>query len=208
MSDFFRFKKLSWILLTMAFGINIVLVVAFQATAWSKPPILMRTSFDDPHAFDATKWFQSGMYQRRRLAGRVFDDEISMTRVRPPAFGKAQNLGLCDGIVVAWKRLYPKLDTSGFLENCPDLIHRTFYVASGFSSPETPEDHYHTYVSFRGQRWIVDIVRDGVSGKIVHVSDVIKISTSDLEDTKIFEHLEAAERAQVKSPASIDHDKK
>lgn len=163
-------------------------------------PVLMRTSFDNPEQFDATSWFSNGTYKRTQLKmnGKVFEHETAMVRTQPMPLVPSQNPELCAGAAVAIERSVSGFDASSLIKDCPDLLRRTSYVISGFGAPNKPEDHYRIYITLQGRRFIVEMVRDGVSGKILHVTDALDVTTLDTDDVAIFQRFEAAEHPAQK----------
>jgi hypothetical protein len=136
--------------------------------------------------FDATDWFRSGMYKRRRMYRKnVFFERRSMTRVSPPPFhvSQVEELRLhllveINGLLRSWPNLNPyqkdrlahitlEKSRKNLLDERFDPRPQIFYLYSDFPEPNKPVDMYTVYLLIEGQRFSVDLPIDGVSGKFL-----------------------------------------
>lgn len=165
--------------------------------------IMMQVASLDGPVFNATKWFTSGMYKRRKevIMGKERDSNVSMLRVSPPPFTDKQNED-----IVSWaaytleERSFPedaraKSDRDYLYETEPELRHRMVYKASGFDAPDKPVDLYELYLTTGKKRYLIDFSRDGVSGKILNTGNAYLVKNDD-EKMAQFNEFEEQERKQ------------
>ncbi|WP_187669615.1 hypothetical protein [Zestomonas carbonaria] len=136
--------------------------------------IMMIPAREQP-AFDATRWFTSGMYRRKEspLEGWKYNP-YGMTRVSPPAFPSEQLPELRDWIAFGIKNDYGKM-TLEVPDVADDLLRderfdprpQIVYVFSGFQETDKPRDNYIFYALIEGKRFFVLLERDGISGEII-----------------------------------------
>jgi hypothetical protein len=176
-----------------------VLVSAFiliKGIVTVKNPILMRTTATGGPYFDATKWFDNGMYKQRKevIMGKEVYSDVSMLRVNPPPFPGKQNIDLASWAAYVLERYYPNENTDILLLSPPDLCHRMVYIGSGFDSPDKPIDGYTLYLTLGKKRFTINFSRDGVSGEIIHASSAFLVEKDD-EKAEFFQKLEEQERS-------------
>ncbi|AIO28619.1 Uncharacterised protein [Burkholderia cepacia] len=174
--------------------------------------VMMRILEDGP-LFDATLWFENGMYRRIPLgdddkvyypAGAKYNDTL-MRRISPPPFADDQVGSLQIRIVRALKgesmpadfppKVPSSVDAIGFgskFDPRPQII----YIASRFMDygegrPKLPVDYYTFYTLLEGRRFFVSIVRVGETGEILYTFRVHDIAIPEDEEERRFQELQS-----------------
>lgn len=116
--------------------------------------------------FDATQWFNSGMYRPRHMGEHNIRSATTMLRTRPKVFTAQDNDELCIDAIMALKSDYPAVDSSLLSETTPNDLHRRVrYVFSAFDEPDRPVDSYRLYLNLNGERYIITFALDAQTGE-------------------------------------------
>ena len=119
--------------------------------------------------FDASHWFNRGMYRPRYMGERNIRSATTMLRNQPKVFNAKDNAELGIDAIMALNADYPAVDSSVLSESAPeDLYRRVRYAFSAFPEPDQPADSYRLYLQLNGERYIITFAIDAQTG--VHLA--------------------------------------
>ncbi|KRW58842.1 hypothetical protein [Pseudomonas sp. TTU2014-080ASC] len=187
-------KPRTWLLL-----VTVLLAVAAEfkiAKGDADTKVMMHFGgWDVEDTFDASRWFNSGMYKPRSEAdGRT--SMVTMLRAKPLTFTKDQIQELPFTVLALLRNEFPEINRETYLDNPPDLSKRYRYAYSAFSKPNHPEDYYYLYLELEQRRFVATIRRDAQSGADIagrFISEVYADQPTDAEHIKVFAEIAEAE---------------
>jgi hypothetical protein len=171
--------------------------------------------------FDATRWFENGMYKRRRVSWLPDFATNSMMRVSLPPFHFSQVEDLRHWLVVwvnefllSWPKRVPSQKDrfahipeskvrETLLDERFDPRSQIIYRYSVFWEIDKPTDVYTVYLLIEGQRFYANMEIDGVSGKIQYgwANDTGAMSVSSVTNDLIFAEIEARQKRIGEKPS-------
>ena len=136
----------------------------------------------EENRFDASRWFNSGMYRPRLMGAPPEESPVTMLRNKPEGLHHIDNDILLTEALFAIGRQYPKLDTEDLVLNTPDLHRQLRYGYSSFAEPDKPVDSYWLFLTFQHKTVVVTIDWDVTEKKLLHRSTASNlIAKSDEE---------------------------
>ena len=187
-------KQLIW-LLTLAVILSAAAFLKFGEGEMNQKNMMYYGGWDVEDTFDASRWFNSGMYKLRSEAdGRT--SMVTMLRAKPLTFTKDQIQELPFTVLALLRNEFPEINRETYLDNPPDLSKRYRYAYSAFSKPNHPEDYYYLYLELEQRRFVATIRRDAQSGADIagrFISEVYADQPTDAEHIKVFAEIAEAE---------------
>ncbi len=151
----------------------------------------------EDNRFDASRWFDSGMYRRRSIGTPPEVSADTMLRNKPLPITRDMNEDLVATAGVALEYDFPGVNTDSLISHPPQLNQRVRYWLSKFDKPDKPVDLYNLFLELEGQRFVITFSRDGQTGNLIDSNSARLISVdqqADAEYVQIFNELDEAER--------------
>ncbi len=153
----------------------------------------------DDNRFDATRWFDSGMY-RRRIMGTPPEASVeTMLRNKPLPITERMNEDLVAIAGVALEYDFPEVNTESLINQPPALSHRVRYWISKFEKPDRPVDLYQLFLNLDQKRFVITFSRDAQTGDLIDDNSATLVyanQESDAEYVRTFKELDEAEQRQ------------
>jgi hypothetical protein len=200
MNRVFRWLSVVSVVLVLCLGLT---AVCYRGEYAMGERIMMQHRYaNDEEVFDATRWFESGMYRHRRISRNR-----TMLRVEIPPFsvGQLENLRVrmttaLDPTVDYYHRhggAMPKVPESYkriLMDEGFDPRTQIFYKYSYFPEPDKPMDMYVVGFLLEGERFAVNLARAPFSGEIVGANRDIGMGIGSADKHVFYREMEKRQK--------------
>jgi hypothetical protein len=201
------FKKRTYRAVFLGVLAMLALILGGVSVSADNEPIIMKYGeiYRD-NEFDATAWFENGMYQPRKFyvyGGREESTDLTMLRVSVPPFPDSDLVDLRAWLVAG---LNPVTHSIPELWPPPEnyeriLMNKHFdprpqiqYSYSYFIEPNKPIDVFDAYLLLEGKRFYVSLKRDALTGEINAASRLWATEIPEEEEDVLMRQMEISGR--------------
>lgn len=150
----------------------------------------------EDNRFDASRWFESGMYRRRTTGTPAEISVDTMLRNKPLPVTREMNEDLVAIAGVALEYDFPEINTDSLINHPPQLTQRVRYWVSKFDQPDKPVDLYNLYLELDGQRFVITFSRDAQTGDLIDNNSARKVSVDQEADAEYLQEFRAMDEAE------------
>lgn len=179
---FLQSRNLKNVLIALLIAASLGGNYLYAAPEGMSAPFMMtsRATGTNGPKFDATKWFENGMY-----APQEFDSKLNpyiMTRNEPFVFKAKDNQFLVQVAIEALDDVQPQVNTRIVWNAWPVLTKRVRYSHSFFMAPDKPADVYKLYLQVSYRRFVIDLQLEGDDGNITYTGETQEVTSTDPEE--------------------------